>query len=90
MATVKELEIAYTGKCHLCGAPELECIGRLHMDHCHETGKFRGWLCRNCNVILGHLRNSVEILEKMRGYMNKHHIPHSEELLDDIKAYLVK
>lgn len=51
--TVAQLKAAYTDKCHLCGTPASECIKGLHMDHCHETGAFRGWLCSGCNQGLG-------------------------------------
>jgi len=49
-ATVKEIEAAFTGYCHVCGLSESEHNGKLHMDHDHETGEFRGWLCRSCNA----------------------------------------
>lgn len=26
---------------------------RLHLDHDHDTGKFRAWLCNECNTMLG-------------------------------------
>ena len=32
-----------------------ECCGNisertLHLDHCHNTGRFRGWCCHQCNT----------------------------------------
>lgn len=43
----------FTGECHICGAVEkgLPCL--LAVDHDHITGKFRGWLCGDCNKALG-------------------------------------
>lgn len=61
-ATAKELEAAFTGKCDLCGVPEQECNQKLHMDHNHETGEFRGFLCARCNMGLGYFRDSEELL----------------------------
>ena len=34
--------------CTCCGA-----VRKLHMDHCHRTDNFRGWICANCNTMLG-------------------------------------
>jgi len=68
-ATAEEIEAAFTGKCHICGVPESECNRRLSMDHDHETGAFRGWLCSECNHGIGMLRDSHEILQKAIEYL---------------------
>lgn len=70
MATVEELEIAFTGECHVCGISEAECKRKLHMDHNHETGKFRGWLCAKCNIALGLLGDSEEGVRSLLEYIN--------------------
>jgi hypothetical protein len=43
------------GVCAICKNPELvkQSGGDLSVDHCHETGKVRGLLCRRCNTGLG-------------------------------------
>ena len=40
-------------RCELCG--QLPKERRLHADHCHHTGMFRGWLCYRCNSMLGNM-----------------------------------
>lgn len=42
------------GLCALCSERN-EFTNGLHADHCHETGRFRGWLCAQCNVGLGYM-----------------------------------
>ncbi len=68
-ATVKQLEAAFTSKCHLCAVPEIECNRRLVMDHDHKTGKFRGFLCTSCNKGLGLLGDSEKALAKAFHYL---------------------
>ena len=70
-ATSRELEAAFTGKCHVCQVPEIECNHRLRMDHCHETGEFRGWLCHECNVAASLLKDSPEIMRKLVKYIER-------------------
>jgi hypothetical protein len=53
-------------KCMCCGR-----IDKLHLDHCYNTEKFRGFTCKNCNVGLGHLGDSVEGLERALEYLKK-------------------
>jgi hypothetical protein len=68
-ATVDEIKVAFTGKCEICGTPELECSKRLLMDHCHGTGVFRGWLCRKCNSALGLFNDSEELVVDALHYL---------------------
>lgn len=41
--------------CEIKGCGELASV----LDHCHETGRFRGWLCMSCNIRLGKLGDNV-------------------------------
>lgn len=64
-----------TKKCQLCGrGPDGKgrTGQRLHIDHCHETGKIRGVLCRECNVGLGMFRDDVKVMQRALKYLLKH------------------
>ena len=45
--------------------------GKIHLDHCHDTGKFRGWLCNRCNLALGHLGDNVKGLKRAIAYLER-------------------
>lgn len=45
--------------------------GEPVIDHCHHTDKVRGILCFHCNVALGHVNDSVDILSKMLEYLKQ-------------------
>ena len=53
-ATVDYLLTTLTTECGMCGVEESECRTRLCLDHDHQTGEFRGWLCDYCNKALGY------------------------------------
>lgn len=55
--------------CEMCGRIAGEKA--LHLDHCHETGKFRGWLCSQCNTGLGLLGDSIARLNAAVVYLEK-------------------
>lgn len=59
--------------------PELcECCGRqpslgksLGIDHDHETGAFRGWICTKCNLGLGMFGDTAESIELALQYLKR-------------------
>ena len=55
--------------CKICGVGFEEKV-KPQVDHCHETGKVRGLLCRNCNTSLGLLKENPETLRSMIDYLN--------------------
>lgn len=61
------------GKCAACGV-DLNSIPKnaRHLDHCHETGHVREWLCRACNVIIGFALDNPSVLRKCASYLEKH------------------
>ncbi len=60
------------GRCAICGTDKPAGKGaRLHVDHCHETGRVRGLLCQRCNGAIGLLGDCVESLVDAVGYLAK-------------------
>ena len=52
--------------CAICLRPFLKTP---HIDHNHETGMFRGLLCRPCNTGIGFLGDDPEILKRAVAYL---------------------
>jgi hypothetical protein len=64
------------------GPPVMSCeichsSGRVVLDHDHETGAFRGWLCRECNQGLGKLGDNIEGLRRALAYLERSSAAHS-------------
>jgi hypothetical protein len=58
------------GRCAIC--QELPKSIALHVDHDHVTGNVRGLLCRDCNLAIGHLRDSTSILMRAIKYLENY------------------
>ena len=41
----------------------------LKVDHNHDTGEVRGLLCQNCNIGLGHFKDSPSLLYRGIAYL---------------------
>lgn len=57
------------GKCKICKTHESELKKRLHVDHCHTTGKIRGLLCNRCNKCIGQFEEKIELLNSAIDYL---------------------
>ena len=62
------------GKCFVCKSPPTgkHSNAKLHLDHCHTTGKIRKFLCGNCNATLGMAKDSSERLIALVQYLKDH------------------
>src|SRR2546422_1662510 len=54
------------GTCQIC-----EGNGPVDFDHDHQTGEFRGWLCRKCNLMLGLVKDSPSVLRSAAMYLEE-------------------
>lgn len=66
-----------TGVCAICKRAT-GATRRLSVDHDHQTGEVRGLLCRPCNDMLGHARDSIFFFYRAANYLNN---PPSREVL---------
>lgn len=54
--------------CECCGKPVHR---NWQLDHDHETGEFRGWLCKQCNTGLGNLGDTLQSLTLAVKYLER-------------------
>jgi hypothetical protein len=54
--------------CEVCGQEGKRRNG-IVLDHNHKTGKFRGWLCSNCNTAIGLLNEDPKRFELLIKYI---------------------
>ena len=58
---------AQGGKCLICCDPISQMDSAI--DHNHQTGEFRGILCKTCNRALGLLRDNPTVLRRAAEYL---------------------
>jgi hypothetical protein len=75
---IKAYRLKYRYSVSLADYPKPDscpCCGKqatLVFDHCHRTGKPRGWLCGPCNKLLGWADDDPELLRAAIEYLAKH------------------
>jgi hypothetical protein len=57
------------GNCEICGATKSYNGHRLAIDHDHDTGDFRGILCKSCNLGIAAFQDNVSLMEKAIAYL---------------------
>lgn len=63
--------------CEVCGNDHPKIV----LDHCHNSGAFRGWLCDPCNVVLGMVKDNPDVLERLAGHLRRPQIGNQLNLL---------
>lgn len=66
-------------KCKICKRSDSDTLkgkvnpigSKLHVDHCHKTGKVRGLLCCGCNTFLGKIEKFRNILPEFLKYLDE-------------------
>jgi hypothetical protein len=89
-ALVAKLRVLQGGKCAVCTVRLRTAVGEKRRpdgeqaDHCHESNKPRGLLCRECNLSLGryeaHQRPAGLVLQPYEDYLRYTPVMRLEEL----------
>ena len=74
---VIELWHVCAGACACCGTTSFKA---LHLDHCHKTGRLRGFVCETCNVCIGFTSESSSHLVSMASWVALHRRDHDQLL----------
>lgn len=56
--------------CVICKKP-FKKLSDIQVDHCHKSGKIRGFLCKLCNRALGQVFEDTDILKSMIDYITR-------------------
>lgn len=74
----QEMLLAQGRKCAICGTfepggkPNRFGVSSFQVDHDHHTGRLRGLLCTRCNIGIGGLKDSIELLEAAVAYLGRY------------------
>jgi hypothetical protein len=69
-------------KCAICKVNEIDtAFGKLCLDHCHNSDKIRGFLCKPCNIMLGFAKDNIQTLLSAAEYLQKNN-PAETGLID--------
>ncbi len=64
-----EYLMSHNGLCDICGNPGDGRWKELAIDHCHDSNKFRGMLCSDCNHAIGKLKDDPELIRRVADYV---------------------
>ena len=69
----EEYETLAADGCHICGRRDEETprVGKLAVDHDHETGEVRGVLCWMCNTAIGKFNDNPALLRAAADYLER-------------------
>jgi hypothetical protein len=56
--------------CEICSTNEFKIV----FDHCHNSNRFRGWICDRCNRVLGIVKDNSKLLNDLALYLEKFNV----------------
>lgn len=57
-------------KCPICGKTTIpDLTSKVVLDHDHNTGAIRGWICDSCNTGIGRFKDDIDLLKKAISYL---------------------
>jgi hypothetical protein len=81
LGSYDQMLAAQDGKCAICGKPPPNGrTRRLHVDHCHDTGKVRALLCMSCNNGLGRFNHDPAIMRIASSYVEQYSLPEGSSI----------
>lgn len=51
-------------KCPICTKTTIAGISNIVLDHCHHTGKVRGYVCESCNTGIGRFDDNPKLISR--------------------------
>ena len=58
-------------KCPICNKLSIAGISKIVLDHNHNTGRVRGWLCESCNTGIGRFDDNPEIVIRAKKWLSQ-------------------
>jgi hypothetical protein len=56
-------------KCPICTKTTIAGISKIVLDHCHHTGKVRGYLCESCNTGIGRFDDDPKLIARAKKWI---------------------
>ena len=60
-------------KCAVCGEDLISKGNNICVDHSHTSGKVRDILCRRCNMMVGYMEGSPQLVKDILMYLDYEH-----------------
>lgn len=71
--TTAEYDALLVSQGGVCAVVGCGSSHRLVIDHCHASSAVRGIICDRCNVVLGRVEDTTQLLHGLAEYLGNHH-----------------
>lgn len=57
--------------CPICKKTTIVGLSKIVLDHCHKTGKVRGYLCESCNTGIGRFDDDPNLVSEAKKWLER-------------------